>query len=67
MEQCACSINKWRIIMEKKENPVMKLTGKIVKRDVRVIEQGWPPMCVGELAYMLRHPTSAGKTTVIAA
>ena len=35
--------------MEKKENPVMKLTGKIVKRDVRVIEQGWPPMCVGLL------------------
>ena len=27
--------------MEKKENPVMKLTGKIV--------QGWPPMCVGFL------------------
>lgn len=40
--------------MEKKENPVMKLTGKIVKRDVRVIEQGWPPMCVGFLHQPVR-------------
>ena len=46
--------------MEKKENPVMKLTGKIVKRDVRVIEQGWP-------SDVCRVFTSAGKTTVIAA
>ena len=32
--------------MEKKENPVMKLTGKIVKRDVSVIEQGMAIRCV---------------------
>ena len=54
MEQCAYSINKWRIIMEKKENPVMKLTGKIVKRDVRVNEQEWPPMSVGLLHQPVR-------------
>ena len=40
--------------MEKKENPVMKLTGKIVKRDVSVIEQGWPQMCVGFLHQPVR-------------
>ena len=40
MEQCACSINKWRIIMEKKENPVMKLTGKIVEKSEEKIDYG---------------------------
>ena len=47
-------VNHPNLNLSKEENPVMKLTGKIVKRDVRVIEQGWPPMCVGFLYQPVR-------------